>query len=107
MIKIELKDSNTICKRLGIDNNGKAQLFLSTSAARRMDKYIPYDTGTLKDTHTIDTRSVTYTVPYARKQFYTNKGKDRRGSRWDLKMLSAERSQLAKEVENYIKRGVS
>ena len=104
-VKIKLDSTNKIKRRLGINDGGKAELFLATESAKRMDKYIPYDTGTLKDSHDIEPGKVTYYQPYAKKQFYTNRGKGIRGKRWDLKMLSAEKGLLVRDLQNYIKRG--
>lgn len=105
-IKVQIDKASKIKKRLGIEKNGKAQLFLATEATKRMDKYVPKDSGVLKDSHDIEPHKITYFQPYARKQFYTNKGKGIRGKRWDLKMLSAEKKMLVKDIENYVKRGI-
>lgn len=104
-VKIKFDSTSKIKERLGIQKGGKAELFLATESAKRMDKYIPYQTGILKDSHDIEPGKVTYYQPYAKKQFYTNKGKGYRGKRWDLKMLSAEKKILIRDVQNYINRG--
>lgn len=103
--KIKLDSTDKIKRRLGIEKYGRVQLFLATEATRRMDKYVPYETGKLKDSHDIEPGKVTYYQLYAEKQFYTNKGKGYRGKRWDLKMLSAEKKILTRDVQNYINRG--
>lgn len=105
-IKVQIDSASKIKKRLGIEKNGKAQLFLATEATKRMDKYVPKDSGVLKDSHDIEPHKITYFQPYARKQFYTNKGKGIRGKKWHLKMLSAEKKMLVKDIENYVKRGI-
>ena len=105
-IKVQIDKASKIKKRLGIEKNGKAQLFLATEATKRMDKYVPKESGVLKDSHDIEPHKITYFQPYARKQFYTNKGKGIRGKRWDLKMLSAEKKMLVEDLENYVKRGI-
>lgn len=105
-IKVQIDSASKIKKRLGIEKNGKAQLFLATEATKRMDKYVPKESGVLKDSHDIEPHKITYFQLYARKQFYTNKGKGIRGKRWDLKMLSAEKKMLVKDLENYVKRGI-
>ena len=104
-VKIKFDSTDKIKRRLGIQKGGKSELFLTTEATRRMDKYVPKDTGTLKDSHDIEPGKVTYYQLYAKKQFYTNKGKGYRGKRWDLKMLSAEKKILIRDVQNYINRG--
>lgn len=104
-ITIELNTVDIIERRLGINVNGRAQLFLANEFYRRVSKYVPMRTGTLRDTVDIRADSITYLVPYARKQYYTNKGSGIRGKFWDKRMLSVENSQLQQDVQNYIRRG--
>ena len=96
-------DKNKIIDKYGMQKDGKASLFLANTCFRRMAKYVPKDTGALMTTATIKPGQVIYEVPYARKQFYTNKGKGIRGKRWDLAVENNEKDQIAKEVENYVK----
>lgn len=104
-LKYELKDFNEdkIVNKFNMQNKGNAQLFLANECFRRMDKYVPKDTGLLKSTVTVKPGSVTYEQPYAHRQYTTNKGKGLRGKYWDQKMLSAEKKMLIKDVENYVK----
>ena len=97
-------DSKKIISKFGMQNNGSTELFLSNSCFRRMQKYVPFDTGALSTTATVKPKSVTYEMPYAHKQYTTNKGKGIRGRYWDKKMVANEKDQLSKEVENYAKR---
>ena len=80
-----------------------ANLFLANTCFRRMSKYVPKDTGALMTTVTVRPNSVTYEVPYAHRQYVTNKGKGIRGKYWDKKMKNAEGHLVAKEVEAYVK----
>lgn len=104
-IKYELKDfnSNKIVNKFNMQKGGSAQLFLSNECFRRMEKYVPWETGNLATTVTVRPGSVTYEQPYAHKQYTTNKGKGIRGKYWDKKMVNAEREQLVKDVQNYVK----
>lgn len=105
-ISYSLKDFNgkKIIDKFGMQEGGKTELFLANSCFRRMQKYVPFDTGALSTTATIKAGSVTYEVPYAHKQYTTNKGKGIRGKYWDKKMIANERDVLTREVENYAKR---
>lgn len=105
-IKYELKDfeKGQIVDKFGMQNGGKADLFLANTCFRRMTKYVPWDTGTLATTVTVKPNSVTYEVPYAHKQYTTNKGKGIRGKYWDKKMVNNEKDIIAKEVESYVKK---
>ncbi len=105
-IKYELKDFNKgkIINKFGMQEKGSTRLFLANSCFRRMQKYVPFDTGALSTTATVRPESVTYEVPYAHKQYTTNKGKGIRGKYWDKKMIANERDVLTREVENYAKK---
>lgn len=105
-ISYTLKDFNSkkIIDKFGMQEGGKTELFLANSCFRRMQKYVPFDTGALSTTATVRPGSVTYEVPYAHKQYTTNKGKGIRGKYWDKKMIANERDALTREVENYAKR---
>lgn len=96
-------DKDKIVNKFNMQKGGSAQLFLSNECFRRMDKYVPKDTGLLKGTVTVKPGSVTYEQQYAHRQYTTNKGKGLRGKYWDQKMLSAEKNMLVKDVENYVK----
>ena len=97
-------DGKKIIDKFGMQKNGNTQLFLANTCFRRMQKYVPFDTGALSTTVTVKPGSVTYEQPYAHKQYTTNKGKGIRGKYWDKKMVANEKDQLAKEVENYAKK---
>lgn len=105
-LKYELKDFNSkkIIDKYGMQEGGNTQLFLANTCFRRMQKYVPFDTGALSTTVTVKPGSVTYEQPYAHKQYTTNKGKGIRGKYWDKKMVANERGQIAKEVEAYAKK---
>lgn len=97
-------DKKKIIDKYGMQENGNTQLFLANTCFRRMQKYVPFDTGALSTTVTVKPGSVTYEQPYAHKQYTTNKGKGIRGKYWDKKMVANEKGQVAKEVENYAKK---
>ena len=106
-MKIEYKLTNfspaRISNKYGFGDNGKANLFLANNAFRRMEKYVPRDTGALATTVIIKPGSVTYIQPYAHRQYVSNKGKGLRGKKWDKKMIANEREVLSREFERYIK----
>ena len=97
-------DKNKIIDKYGMQENGNTQLFLANTCFRRMQKYVPFDTGALSTTVTVKSGSVTYEQPYAHKQYTTNKGKGIRGKYWDKKMVSAEKELIIQEVEEYAKK---
>ena len=97
-------DGKKIIDKYGIQENGDTQLFLANTCFRRMQKYVPFDSGTLSTHATVRSGSVTYEEPYAHKQYTTNKGKGIRGKYWDKRMVSAEKELIVKEVETYAKK---
>lgn len=105
-ISYTLKDfnKNKIVDKYGMQKNGDTQLFLANTCFRRMQKYVPFDTGALSTTATIKPHKVIYEMPYAHKQYTTNKGKGIRGKYWDKRMVSAEKELIIKEVEEYAKK---
>lgn len=104
-ISYKLEDFNNkkIIDKFGMQKGGSAELFLANSCFRRMQKYVPFDTGALSTTVTVRAGSVTYEQPYAHRQYVTNKGKGIRGKYWDKKMIANERDALTREVERYVK----
>ena len=94
-------DKNKIVDKYGMTKNGDTQLFLANTCFRRMQKYVPFETGALSTTATVKPGSVTYELPYAHKQYTTNKGKGIRGKYWDKKMFSAEKPLIILEVAQY------
>lgn len=97
-------DKNKIVDKYGMQENGGTQLFLANTCFRRMQKYVPFDTGALSITTTIKPHKVIYEQPYAHKQYTSNKGKGIRGKEWDKRMISAERDIIIKEVAEYTKK---
>lgn len=104
-ISYKLEDFNEgrIISKYGLDGKGNARLYTANRAFIRMQKYVPFDTGALSTTTTVRPGSVTYEVPYAHRQYVSNKGKGIRGKYWDRKMWSAEGDKLTREVEKYMK----
>lgn len=110
---VEMKPTSVIKARLGLEPNGKVQKFFTNTCYRYMDKYVPKDTGALRETVTIDSNSITYEQPYAHAQYigevnggqvknYTTPGT---GPYWDEKMKSAEIEDVIKEVQIFANRG--
>ena len=104
-LKYTLKDFNEgkIINKFNMQKGGSAQLFLSNECFRRMEKYVPWETGNLATTVTVRPGSVTYEQEYAHRQYTKNKGKGIRGKHWDKKMISAEKPLLVSDVEKYVK----
>jgi len=112
---VRINSLNTIKKRLKIDDNGPAQAYLTETCYKHMDKYVPMDEGNLRTNVDINNHLITYESPYASYQYYgmrndkTHKVKHYTtagtGPKWDRRMLSAEKKDVIKEIQEYVNRG--
>lgn len=102
-----LQPTEVIKARLGIDANGRVQRFFTNTCYKHMDKYVPMDTGDLRTIVDIQPDSITYEVPYAKRQYtteFTNYTTEGTGPYWAEKMKSAEMNDVVKEVQEYARR---
>ena len=113
MAHLVLANKDKIKKQLGIEPNGKVQAYFTERCYTYMDKYVPKDTGTLREDVTITNGSITYEQEYAHAQYigevnggkvvnYTTPGT---GPYWDKRMVSAEIQDIVKEVQDFIDKG--
>ena len=97
-VKINIDPTDKILLKRNLNKNGKAQMLFTSEVARLSDAYVPMDTGTLKNTRKVYINKITYIQPYARKQWYENKGKGLRGKEWCLRMWANR----GKEIKNSV-----
>lgn len=107
-----LKPISIIKADLGIDPNGRVQKFFTNTCRIHMDKYVPKNTGALRENVRQNADEITYQSPYAHAQYvgitkgivknYTTPGT---GPYWDKRMVSAEMQEVVKETQKYINRG--
>lgn len=108
-----LKPISEIKANLGIEHNGKVQKYFTERCYQHMDKYVPKDTGVLRENVVLDADSITYQSPYAHAQYvgivhgspvknHTTPGT---GPYWDERVKSAEMNDIIKECQEYMKRG--
>ena len=64
-----LKPISEIKANLGIEPNGRVQKFFTNTCYRYMDKYVPKDTGILREVVDMQADSITYQSPYAHAQY--------------------------------------
>ena len=114
-MSVYIDSLDLIKKKLKINDNGPAQAFLTETCYKHMDKYVPMDLGNLRTVVDINTHSITYDSEYASYQYYgIRKDKTHKvkkwstpgtGPRWDKRMISAEKKDVIKEVQNFVDRG--
>ena len=64
-----LKPISEIKADLGIEPNRKVQKYFTERCYQHMDKYVPKDTGILRENVGIENDSITYQSPYAHAQY--------------------------------------
>lgn len=110
---VKMQPTSVIKANLGIEPNGKVQKFFTNTCYRYMDKYVPMDTGILRENVTLTTNTITYEQPYAHAQYvgivnghavqnYTTPGT---GPYWDERMKSADLGNVIKETQDYFNKG--
>lgn len=108
-----MKPISTIKADLGIETDGPIQKLFTNTCYRHMDRYVPKDTGILRRTVSLTSKTITYEQPYAHAQYvgytkgpvkpenYTTPGT---GPYWDRRMKSAEMQDIVREVQDEIRR---
>lgn len=94
----DIKPTVQLLRERGIEKGGKVQKFIDSEVIRCMDSFVPFCSGTLKDSAILGTvigsGRVKYTAPYARRNYYENAGwgdegiqrGGRRGRKWFERM---------------------
>jgi hypothetical protein len=99
-IKVDINPDKIMAKR-GL-SNGDAQRALVHEVRRQMDPYVPLDTGTMKNTAQETEKSIIYDTPYARRQYYENRGRGLRGRQWDKRMMADRRDAIIQFVKDFL-----
>lgn len=101
---------------LGLEPNGFMQYFFVDACAKHMDKYVPMDTGNLKNTITKGPDYIVYEMPYAHYQYvgisvngndlnYNLEKHPLATSYWDKHMVTAEMPDIIEEMQEKLRRG--
>lgn len=126
-VKTKMNSVNKILKDHGLNEDGRVQRYLTTTADRLMNPFIPFEGGGMRRLKSYPSPSkVKYTSPYSHYQYKGLKAKGaskpkgiRRkisneklqyhtsgtGPEWDKLMMEKKGKELIKDVQNYIKRG--
>lgn len=110
-VKLKMQPDSVIQAQLGIEPNGRVQRYFTNQCKLHMDKYVPFDTGTLASTVKSTADEIIYDQPYAKVVYYgVRDGKKlnyhtdkhpKACSYWDRQMASAEMQDVIKEVQMY------
>lgn len=93
----------------------RVQVFIDNEVLRKCDPYVPMDTGMLKKSGILGTvvgsGEVIYIVPYARMQYYNNKGTGNnnksglRGPYWFERMKADHKNQIFEDAKKKLEGG--
>lgn len=110
-IKIIMNSNQKILLARYLNKDGRAQNMFTQECAKEMNPYIPYLSGQLKDQDIqIGASSITYLAPYARKQYYNNKGNGIngtssggiRGMRWAPRMWITRGDMIVAKIASLV-----
>lgn len=110
-VTINIDPAEKILLKRKLNNNGQAQLFFTIEVARLSEPYIPFQSGDLKNKKTISNNKITYNMPYARKQYYSNTGAGKegnskgglRGKLWVKRCWSDKGKDICKSVAQFVR----
>lgn len=121
---VKMKPASYIVARLGLEPNGRVHKFFTSECARQMDRFVPFDKGTLAETVVKDGRinpvnvtvnTIVYNQPYAKVVYFgirkgkpitIHKTKHRDATTyWDKHMWSAKKDDIVRAVQKYINSG--
>lgn len=110
-VRVNMDSTQKILLRRYLNNNGQAQVRFTKECAKAFNNYIPFKTGRLKDMMiTLQAKSITYSAPYAKRQYYTNLGNGRggesvggkRGKYWDRRAFIDHGDKIVKSIADFV-----
>jgi len=113
-------DTNKIMNRFGLGKSKQAQEFMASELARLCDPYVPFQTGTLKNSVRVEPDKIIYPGPYAHYQYYgevmAGRGQKHytgksisyhdapmRGKEWEKRMLADRKGELVDKIDKFLK----
>lgn len=105
-VHLQMDPTERILLKRNLNKNGKGQQFFTHEVRRLSTPYVPRLNGDLSDEVTESVNSITYNMPYARRQWYENQGKNRSkhplaGPRWTERMWPDRGKEITRAVAAY------
>ncbi|MGJ0908855.1 minor capsid protein [Clostridium botulinum] len=104
-VRIQIDKTQKILLKRYLNKNGQAQVKFTKEVAKECNNYIPFLTGRLKDESVqLKTDKIIWSAPYAKKQYYLNKGGNRgalRGKYWDKRMWSDKGDRIVQTIADF------
>ena len=96
-----LDEDIEILKRRNLETGGLVQVYIDSEVISLSKPYVPFDTGYLSksaDASEIGSGLVEYVAPYAKRQYYENKGDGLRGKMWVDRMKADRLDEIVSGV---------
>lgn len=100
--RLRLDPIQKIELRRSLNRNGRAQQYLTHQIRTVADPYVPKDEGHLKNTAVETANTITYIQPYAKIQWYQNRGNGLRGKQWVLRAWADHGREIVKSVAAFV-----
>ena len=126
-LKIKINDANKILKDHGLNQDGRVMQYLTTTADRLMNPFVPRQNGVLRRLKTYPSPTkIKYISPYAHYQYKGLKAKGASrpkgikrkisneklnyhtagtGPEWDKLMIQQKGKELIQDVQNHVNKG--
>lgn len=106
--RLSIKPKGKIMEELGLEPGGRVQKYIDEAVIDFCEPYVPVDTGALKESPRTCSPpgggQVVYGVPYARKQYYENRGDGGlRGARWFDRMKADRLEDIVRGANDAVK----
>jgi hypothetical protein len=109
-IRVDMNPTETILLKRSLNQNGRGQEYFTKECAKEFNNYVPFKTGRLKDMMVeLQVDKIIYKAPYAKLQYYTNRGKGKqgaslgglRGKQWDKRCWMSKGDEIVKRVARF------
>lgn len=106
-IRLAIDPVDRILLKRNLNRNGKGQRFFTHEVRRLSTPYVPRRSGFLaKDSVTESPGMIVYDAPYARRQYYENKGRNRAfhplaGAHWTERMWADRGKEIVQATAKY------
>lgn len=98
---LKMNPTQKILLKHHLNKNGAGQRFFTNEIRRLSDPYVPLLHGPLKNTAVTEVNRIIYIQPYARRQWYENKGNGKRGKMWCIRMWSDRGNEIVVSVAKF------
>lgn len=100
-IKLEMDPADRILLKRKLNKNGEGQRFFTHQVRALSDPYVPFLNGSLKNTAQELVTRIEYVQPYARRQFYENRGNGLRGKEWTPRMWADRGKEIVEATAKF------